>query len=310
MKKVFTGLLFISFILLFCLVLQRDYIYYTDISIYPVKHLKKERSKEKTWLISYADGEPYIQSQNNLNMSASMTQAFDVIISYQPHNIDPVYYEKHQEIFSQKRGVGYWLWKPYFILETLKMMPENDVLLYADRTAIFREGIYQILDLTKEHDIILFPNYHTNRGFIKKLVVDKLGNGDQSILDKIQLEGSFLLLRNNPNTREFIKEWLTYCEDPQLLTDFPSVNEYSDFQDHRHDQAILTVLYYLHPEKYYLYPPYPARKEAFFLTRRNGAKNSLLSLTFDKQLGDFNWTARYLIELRNLLIPRQRNTIE
>ncbi len=310
MKKALFGLLSLSILLFYCIIIIKDYMKHTDISIYPVKHIHKERSKEKTWLISYADGDSFIQSQNNLSMSASMTQAFDVVISYQPHNIDPQYYEKHKEILAQKRGVGYWLWKPYLILETLKIMPENDILLYADRTAIFRDGIYEVLALAKEHDITLFPNYHTNRQFMKKLLVNKMEKGDQAIRDKIQLEASFLLLRNNSKTREFIKEWLSYCEDPELLTDIPSDNEYPEFIDHRHDQAILSALYHKNPKRYHLYQPYPARKNAFFLTRRNFSNNSLLSITFNKQLGNFNWTNRYLINLRNLLIGRQKNNQE
>ena len=315
MQKTISGLLFlfilISSLLFYSIILLKDFRKSTDISLYPVKNTERKHSSEKTWLISYASDGVYIQNQNNLNMSAAMTQAFDVVLSYQPQHMEPEYYEKHKEILSQKRGVGYWLWKPYFILKTLKMMPENDVLLAVDRSTIFRDKIYQVLELAKHHDITLFPFADiTNRKYMKRAVVDKMANGDESILEKPHLEGGFLLLRNNAKTRKFIEEWLHYCEDPELLTDIPSKGgEYPGFKDHRHDQAVLTALYYQHPERYHLYSAYPARLEALCVTRRADRNCSLASVTFSKKLGNLNWpawTKKYL----NWLIGCQASTEE
>jgi hypothetical protein len=294
--------------LVFSLLILRDYRKSTDISLYPVKKVDKKYSTEKTWLVSYASDGVYIQNQNNLNMSASMTGAFDGVISYQAHHIDTEYYEKHEKILSQKRGVGYWLWKPYIILKALKMIPENDVLFYADLSAIFRDEVHKVLELAKHHDIILFPNSNTNRKYMKKAVIDKMLNGNENFRDKKQLEGGFLLLRNNPKTRAFIEKWLNHCEDEDLLTDIPSKGgEYPDFLDHRHDQAVLTALYYQNPEQYHLYDPYPARVNAFCVTRRHNPDVSLASVTFNKELGNFKWPSwskfyvKWLIDDKNLI---------
>lgn len=261
----------------------------TDISLYPIKSLNKQYTSQRTWLISYASGNTYIQNQNNLNMSASIHQAFDVVISYQPQHIDLEYFAKHRKILTQKRGVGYWLWKPYIILKTLEMMPENDILFYIDRSGIFRSGIHQVLDIAKQHDITLFPNSHTNREYMKKAVIEKILSGDDSLRDKVQLEGGFVLLRNTKKTRAFIEQWLKYSEDPELLTDMQSATgEYEDLKDHRHDQAILTALYYKNPNEYNLYTPYPARLDAFCVTKRHNKKYSLASLTFEKYFSKYN----------------------
>ncbi len=204
-----------------------------------------------------------------------------MIIPYQAHNIEPAYYEKHKEILSQRRGGGYWLWKPYFILKTLEMMPENDVLLYVDSSGVFRDGILKLLELAKENDITVFPNFHLNRGMMKKSVIDKMVDGDESYLDKIQLDGSMVLLRNTAKSRAIIEQWLKYCEDPELLTDIPSKNEYPDFIDHRHDQAILSIIYHKNPEDFHLYDAYPAKMNSFYLTRRRKDIDSLMPFTFN-----------------------------
>jgi hypothetical protein len=301
-------LIIFSIITLYGIFLLQDYIKATDISLYPVKNTNKGQTTRKTWLISFASGDAYIQDQNNMVMSASMHQVFDVIISYQPHHIEPEFYQKHQEILSQKRGVGYWLWKPYLILKTLNMMPENDILLYVDRTGIFREGIYKTLALAKDHDITLSP-IHNNRGYIKKIVIDKMLNGDDSILDKPQIQANFLLLRNTPKTRKFIEKWLKYCKDFGLINDVPSKNEYPDFVDHRHDQAILTAIYYQRPKEYNLLRQWPEISNSVFFTRRSKSDCGLLSQTFDKELGDIDWSKvrarKYLYKLKNWLIGCQ-----
>jgi len=40
----------------------------------------------------------------------------DEYYNYGPNDIDNEFKKKNIEILSQKRGNGYWLWKPYFIL--------------------------------------------------------------------------------------------------------------------------------------------------------------------------------------------------
>ena len=36
------------------------------------------------------------------------------------------FYQENKKILDQKTGAGYWLWKPYYILEVLKSAEEND----------------------------------------------------------------------------------------------------------------------------------------------------------------------------------------
>jgi len=277
-----------SIFLLICLWIVKYHFYGTDISLYPVKNSNHTYSSQKTWLISYASGEVNIKNQSNLLLSAAMYQAFDVIIPYKAHHIEPEYYEKHKEILTQKRGGGYWLWKPYLILKTLNMMPENDILLYLDSASVFRNGIYKLLEQTKENDVILFPNYHLNRPYIKKNLITRIGH--ESFRDKTQLEANIILLRNTAKARALIEEWLKLCEDPELLTDIPSKNEYPDFIDHRHDQAILTMLYYKSPEKFTLYSPLPARLKSVITHKRRTRTEecSLLPVTFNTDT-EFSW---------------------
>ena len=43
----------------------------------------------------------------------------------------------------------------------------------------------------------------------------------------------------------FVSEWLTYAQDARAITDDDNVlgsNNYPDFREHRHDQAIMSLL--------------------------------------------------------------------
>lgn len=295
MKRKFSiNWMYLSLFLFLSLCLLKYYHYGYDISLYSVKNISRNYDKQKIWLTSYADKGVYIQNQTNLTSSAAMYRAFDIIVPYQSHNIEPEYYKKHKNILSQKRGAGYWLWKPYFILKTLKMMPEDDILLYVDASAVFRDQIYDLLNLAKDYDIVFFPNaVLKNRGWIKKMVIDKMVDGDDSYLDKISLHAGIILLRNTQISRDFIEEWLKFCEDPELITDIPSPNEYPDFRDHRHDQSILNILYNKDPNKYYLYDPYPSIMKSIILTRRKD-QCSLLRTTFGNHIQRSGFDLGYL----------------
>ena len=47
------------------------------------------------------------------------------------------FYHKNHLLFAQPRGWGYWIWKPFFILKTLRKLDEGQSLLYLDAGANF-----------------------------------------------------------------------------------------------------------------------------------------------------------------------------
>lgn len=38
----------------------------------------------------------------------------------------------------------------------------------------------------------------------------------------------------------FVREVLKFCKVDKLITDIPSINNFAEFKEHRHDQSILT----------------------------------------------------------------------
>lgn len=206
------------------------------------------------WLVSYADGpEVYFANQNFLAQTA-INKGIDFVLMYRRSNIAPDFYQANRAILEQPRGVGYWLWKPYFILKTLEMAPEGDIVVYMDVGMFIKESIIPLLQYTKVADRVFVQNHHVNRGYIKRDTVVLMGS-DDSVLDKPQLEAAVIIIKNTQNSRDFVKQWLILCQNARTLTDQPSeIKEYPDFKDHRHDQAILSLLYLKNPEGAHVIP--------------------------------------------------------
>jgi len=156
------------------------------------------------------------------------------------------FWEENKEILIQPRGAGFWLWKPYIILETFKLYPEDTLVLYTDAAVIAVDKLSYIYDLCDNHDIVLFGigTIHNNATWTKEdvfqtlqLVSDEYRNGNQ-------VSAAFSLWKNTKKSREFLEEWLRYMRDPILSTDVPSKLSFKDerYKDNRHDQSILSLL--------------------------------------------------------------------
>lgn len=94
----------------------------------------------KKYYINYANNvEKYLNQQKSNLDSAKKNLNFDEYISYSDKDIDHEFYEKNKFILTQRRGAGYWLWKPYVILKTLNEMQNGDLLFYLDVDHIILE---------------------------------------------------------------------------------------------------------------------------------------------------------------------------
>ena len=199
------------------------------------------------YLINYADGA--FKESRRKNSLSGIAAGFDAVIQYTPEHLDPLFFEKNKEILTQKRGAGYWLWKPYFIFQTLKNVKEGDVVFYSDAGAEFVNPIYPLIKLVEDNDIVGFKmsGKHKERQYTRKSVVEKLsGPLSDKVASSNQDMASFIGVKKTLDTvREdhVIGTWLDLCQVPELLTDQPrSSDEFEEFIDHRHDQSLWSLV--------------------------------------------------------------------
>ena len=179
------------------------------------------------------------------------------------------FFRDNQPLLSQPRGAGYWVWKPFLILDTLlRRCGEGDVLIYADAGVEIVNDVRHVAD-RMDQDVFLFGNNYDHVHWCKGDALYELWRalresedlevpptGHVATEDELkmlwlrfgkQCQASVILFRATEFSRRFAREWLSWClfEGGRLVDDSPSrVPNHPEFREHRHDQAILTTLAY------------------------------------------------------------------
>lgn len=181
--------------------------------------------------------------------TAARKNGVDQVLQYNPFHIDEWFKKLNNETLSADRGAGYWLWKPYFCWRALQHCDDGDILIYMDSGVKLISPVSHIIE-AMDQDIFLFSNGHSHVHWCKGDVFNSIlqwkipGDGQYQHLTAFQqVQASVIFFKVNQNTRNFVKEWLLWCQMPGFIDDSPSVlPNHPEFAEHRHDQAILTCL--------------------------------------------------------------------
>jgi len=145
------------------------------------------------------------------------------------------FYDAHKDILDEPRGNGYWLWKPFIILDALERSNEGDIIIYSDAGVEFVSNVNHIISRMTD-DVWLFGNKWKHRDWCKADVLNTIWDWSG-----LQAQASVIFVRNTGWAKTFIDGWLMNCCNKQLIDDSPSITpNYAEFNEHRHDQAILT----------------------------------------------------------------------
>ncbi len=200
-------------------------------------------------LISFADGNNYYnKAKDNLITSAKTFNLFDSITVYSYKDLDDDFKSKHNNfITANKRGFGYWIWKPYIILKTLEKIPEGDIVLYLDVCTLLKiENKNRLLDYI---DMVLKSN-EKNLFFEFNNIINNWCKMDTilslealDICHMHELIPGIIFTSNNKNNRDFFNKWYLTMHNYHLIDDSESISKNpACFQEHRHDQSIFSIL--------------------------------------------------------------------
>lgn len=197
-------------------------------------------------LINYANG-PYRKAQMWNTWTGTHIAGFDRVYEFSPSDIAPDYYEQHRDILDVPRGSGLWLWKPYLIDRVLEQCDDGDIVFYADSGAFFVKKIDKLLDSMGEHEKIwVSDNPLLESCFTKPICFERLDCDTEEIRNANQIQGGFVLLKCCDETRQFVKQWLHYCEDYELMAPEGGLKltqkRDNGFVASREDQSILSLL--------------------------------------------------------------------
>jgi hypothetical protein len=164
-------------------------------------------------------------------------------------------------LLNERRGYGFWMWKPEIILDALANIPKGSILQYSDLGShINLTGLkklqqyqsicsqknmitFQYFKPKKKKTDLIYPDYLEYR-YTKSDLMNFFNLNYQSVhMNSPQIiSGSFFIKKNKENI-EFIESWLKVFNNMSLIDNSLSIaKNHIEFIEHRHDQSALSLL--------------------------------------------------------------------
>jgi len=190
------------------------------------------------------------------NRTAYKIGKWDHVLHYTMSNISSSFYSKNSNILQQKRGAGFWLWKPWILLHALihKAKP-CDAVCYCDTGAWWNNSAAPLWYWTtrSKYGIMVFNHITTwkngieltERLWTKRDAYILLGVDIPEMYDTIMRKATFSCYQKNPDSIHFLNELLFYSQDDRIITDRPNalfMDNIPNFHENRHDQSVLSLL--------------------------------------------------------------------
>lgn len=195
--------------------------------------------------ISFADEN--FKSAQKFNSKMAQKFGADVVIEYGPDDIDNTFKEQNQVIWNNKRGCGYWIWKPYITKKTLEEINKGDYLIYMDSGACIIDDIHILIDIMVRDNIniMLFCLHSLEKHYSKRDALILLDCDKPEFTETPQRCATYFILRKSTESIMFIDEWFCFASDRRIITNEDNVMglpNYEGFVENRHDQTILSLL--------------------------------------------------------------------
>ena len=209
----------------------------------------------KVYAIFYTDVK--YCSRKDVLLGRFRSAGFDKVVHYNREWLETTgFYLKNKAVLDLPKGGGYWLWKPYILMETMKRADNGDFVFYSD--AGDAVNVFAVLKMIRQHapklDYLISGGSRRplNRHYTKRDCFVLMDCDEAKYYNVCQVEAGAIALKKTGDMVLFLEEWLSYCEDANILTDIPNVhgNNLDGFIEHRHDQSVLTNLMVRHNMKY------------------------------------------------------------
>lgn len=168
-----------------------------------------------------------------------------------------------------RRALGWWSWKPAIIDRNLNgsWCKDGDIVIYSDAGIEFIAPVSHIIN-RMDQDIFLFSNMWMHSHWCKRNTIETIW----PITDELnperrtektwarfgkQVQASVIFFRVSDYSRKFVAEWLKWClfNNGVLIDDSPApFGNHPEFQEHRHDQSVLTCMAYRDGLKLHWWP--------------------------------------------------------
>jgi hypothetical protein len=186
-----------------------------------------------------------------ITSQATASEMFDTFKCYREPDIDEDFIKTHSKIWSNSRGGGWWIWKPYIIYKKLLEMTDNDILVYIDSgctiniTDNSKQRFDKYIEMVNSHDqgFLRFKLTHPEKNFTNKYTIDyfskKFDVNMEPFINTTQFIGGILIMKKTKFVMDFYENVMAILNDDELLF----TDKYNVKEGHRHDQSIQSLLY-------------------------------------------------------------------
>jgi hypothetical protein len=224
--------------------------YHSLLSGHVVMKQKESYKEEQIVFLSFAN-ENYKNSMARIKDEVKRFP-FSKVITYDEYDLKNMsdFWNIHGSFVEQnKRGYGYWLWKPYLVYKTLSTLKDGDRLVYADAGASFGSDIHQFNEIvamsSRPSGVVSWSLPYLENQWTKQDLVEYLNASH--VMESTQLHATFFVLRRCEAVLSLVKKWYETASIYHLLDDSPSAfPNHQSFNEHRHDQSIFSLLRKIH----------------------------------------------------------------
>jgi len=223
--------------------------------------------------ITFGSHDNYIKAAERLIEQAKIINIFTETILYTSEYLknELDYWDQHSKFINEnKKGYGYWLWKPFVILKTMETMNDGDILLYLDcgceLSCDRKNNLLKYIDIVKT-DKIIGTKTCIERDWNKMDLIEKLNMNKPEYLNTNQRQGGTNLFLVCEETRNLVNEWYKLGCEYHNIDDSPSIiRNLNSFREHRHDQSIFSLL----TKKYNIYSNHSLYDAIHILRNKSG----------------------------------------
>ena len=201
------------------------------------------------YFVTFADSRMF-RTLARIKEQAKKLGVFDGIMAIDETKLSKSWLERNSQFIMQNpRGFGLWIWKPEVILQALKKVPDNGILVYADAGCTLNpEGISRLkeyIQLVKDcsgHRLAFELTGFREEQFTTEYVLQALEFTSRDQRDSYQLVGGISLIQKTPENIAFVTLWNQLVQAPHMLTGGMHIPCSPSYSAHRHDQSIWSVL--------------------------------------------------------------------
>jgi hypothetical protein len=121
---------------------------------------------------------------------------------------------------GQTKGIGYWLWKPFIILESMKDLNEGDIVIYSDCGIEITDRLDTLMSICSDKQpVLLFGNGNfTNSMWTKRDCFVLMECDNEPYWKSPHCDAAFSMFRKSSQALQFLAV-AGPARDERILTD-------------------------------------------------------------------------------------------